>query len=596
MKVPSSLVVATAFAASSVAALDAKFYGINYDTRTSEWGGCKDFHTIAEDFTVLKEVTDYVRIYSMNFDCTKRVLEAADNRGLKVWLGMWSEVGTSDVHDSFPSEMANLKALVEQTQAIRNDNVLGIQVSSEALYRYYVQGLGNTTGSSDRHGIDTIRSHLDEARSYLRGRGFTFPVVITDIMDMYSKFPELYEAVDVVSVNQFSFWQHISPEDGAHFTFTRFQEEQTRAKRAGKLIELHETGWSAAGENPVVTEASPRAQGVFTQDFLTLAARQNLNTFYFSAFDLTFGTSEIERNFGIHYANRAMKPEVKAAHVGAPLQAVRLWAGGNVIKAHRHWNADDSVNEKVGRVYAAKPSVGRSGVLDDEIWLWDAESSILYSKSSNVCLDSYGDLNTQTLHTYYCSKVNRNQKWSVANGNIASQNDANFCIDVDVNRPTTPDGNLVVAMYRCNGHPNQLISMVPAADEPLEIGIKTNGGVLTEWYGKVTWETNRKDNADCHQWFYDPVTQLIASKSHRGMCLDAYERKNDGAVHLYYCNAANINQKWVVNDITGQIHHATHIGFCLDGPDNANGLVHLWSCYKTEANQQWSIKPVKALA
>ncbi|KAF0720291.1 hypothetical protein AaE_010339, partial [Aphanomyces astaci] len=387
MKVPSSLVVATAFAASSVAALDAKFYGINYDTRTSEWGGCKDFLTIAEDINVLKEVTDYVRIYWMNFDCTKRVLEAADNRGLKVWLGMWSEVNATFVRDgreekvvdSFPSQFKALEKLVnDDTKLINNDNILGIQVSSEALYRYYVKGAGNTTGSSDRHGIDTIRSHLDEARSYLRGRGFTFPVVITDIMDMYSKFPELYEAVDVVSVNQFSFWQHISPEDGAHFTFTRFQEEQTRAKRAGKLIELHETGWSAAGENPVVTEASPRAQGVFTQDFLTLAARQNLKAFYFAAFDLTFKTTEIERNFGIHYANRAMKPEVKAAHVGAPLQAVRLWAGGNVIKAHRHWNADDSVNEKVGRVYAAKPSVGRSGVLDDEIWLWDAESSIFY--------------------------------------------------------------------------------------------------------------------------------------------------------------------------------------------------------------------------
>ncbi|RHY25381.1 hypothetical protein DYB32_008353 [Aphanomyces invadans] len=592
MKVPSA--VAAAFAVSSAAALDAKFYGMNYDTRLSEWGGCKDANTMAQDMTVLKQVTDNIRIYSMNFECTKRVLQVADNRGLKVWLGMWSEIDAPGVHDSFPSEMNNLKALVEQTQAIRNDNVLGLQVSSEALYRYYVQGPGNVTGSSDRRGYDALVNHLNEARNYLRGRGYTFPVVITDIMDMYTMFPDLYNVVDVVAVNQFSFWQHITPEDGTHFTFTRFQEEQTRAKRAGKLIEMHETGWSTAGEHPVVTEASPRAQGVFTQDFLTLVARQNINTYYFSGFDLPFGSSDIEKNFGIYTTDRVLKPAIAAVRVGAPLQAVRLWAQGNVIKVNRHWNADNTVNDNYGRVYAEKPASGRSGIFDDEIWLWDADARILYSKSSDACLDSYGDRYQQTLHTWYCSKENRNQKWSVKNGNIASLNDANFCIDVDLARPKTSDGKLVVKMFPCVGHPNQVISMVPAAAEPVEIGIKSSGGVLTEWNGRVSWETVRKSNADCHQWFYDPITQLIASKSYRGLCLDAYERRNGGTVHLYYCNAANANQKWVVNDITGQLHHATHLGFCLDGPDNANGLVHLWSCDKTNVNQKWSIKLVNA--
>ncbi|RHZ34757.1 hypothetical protein DYB31_012929 [Aphanomyces astaci] len=235
-----------------------------------------------------------------------------------------------------------LKELVNRTKLIDNENVLGIQVSSEALYRYYVLGPGNTTGSG-RHGIDTVVGHLRTVRSYLRDHKLTFPVVISDIMDMYSEVP------------------------------------RTRAKRAGKLILLHETGWSTAGENPIVKEASPRAQGVFTQDFLTLAARQNLNAFYFAAFDLPSNPTEVERNFGIHYADRALKRWVEEVHVGAPLEAVRLWAGDNVIKAHRYWNADDdSVNKNFGRVYAAKPSVGRSGVWDDEISLRDPDSNILY--------------------------------------------------------------------------------------------------------------------------------------------------------------------------------------------------------------------------
>ncbi|ETV73503.1 hypothetical protein H257_11626 [Aphanomyces astaci] len=415
-------------------------------------------------------------------------------------------------------------------------------------------------------------------------------------MDMYTMFPELYDEVDVVAVNQFSFWEKKTAEEGAHFTFKRFQEQETRAKRAGKLILLHEAGWSTAGEDPVVTEASPRAQGVFTQDFLTLAARQNLNAFYFAAFDLTFGSTLIERNFGIHYSNRTLKPGVDAVHVGPPLQAVRLWAGDNVIKAHRYWNADDdSVNENFGHVYAAKPSVGRSGVWDDEIWLWDAESSILYSKSSNQCLESSSENNTQTLRTSPCSKDNRDQKWSVANGNIASQNDANFCIDVDVNRPTTPDGNLVVAVSPCNEQPTQPISIVPAADEPLKIGIKTNGDGLTAFSGNVKWKTNRHSDSESRQWFYDPVIQSIKSKS-SSQCLDASKGVNGGDVLLANCDPANVNQKWVLNDITGQIHHATHFGFSLGAPDDVDELVRLLWSDKNNVNQQWNIKPVKANA
>ncbi|KAG9411476.1 glycoside hydrolase 3 protein [Aphanomyces cochlioides] len=595
MKVSSPALLA--LAATSVVALDTKFYGLNYDTRTNEWGGCKDDNTMAADFNIIKRVSDRLRIYSMNYDCTKRILQQAQNAGLKVWIGLWSEIpdATTGKADSFPSQMANLRTLTEESNSlIRNDNVLGVHVSSEALYRYYVQGAGNSTsGGNDRKGIDLIVSHLNEARSYLRAKGLTFPVVVTDIMDMYTKFPELYEATDVVAENQFSFWQNISPEDGTHFFFKRHQEELTRAKRAGKLLVVQETGWSTDGTNPVVTEASPLAQGVFTQDYLTLVSRQNVQTYYFSAFDLGFGTDNIEKSFGIHTTDRVMKPAVSAVNVGPRLTAVRLWSQGYVIKADRHWNSDDTVNWNYGRLYVEKPSSGRSGKFDDEIWLWDSNSKMLYSKSADVCLDTYGDNNQQTVHTWYCSKNNANQQWNAANNNLASLNSANFCLDVDLNRAKTSDGKLVPMMYPCTGNGNQKIQVVAASEDPLEFSIHGNG-VLTEWYSQLTWETERKSNADCNRFTYDPITQLIKSVSNPGMCLDAYQRQDGGNVHLYNCDASNENQQWVFNDITGQIHHANHHGYCLDAPTGANGLIHLWSCDKSNSNQQWTIKPVNA--
>ncbi|ETV73504.1 hypothetical protein H257_11628 [Aphanomyces astaci] len=98
MKVPSSLAIATALAASSVAELDAKFYGINYDFRAAESGKCKSSHAIGDDFNILKRVTSNVRIYGTD-DCAKTLIGVARNAGLNVWLGLWSEVGTTFVRD-----------------------------------------------------------------------------------------------------------------------------------------------------------------------------------------------------------------------------------------------------------------------------------------------------------------------------------------------------------------------------------------------------------------------------------------------------------------------------------------------------------------
>ncbi|CAK4678209.1 unnamed protein product [Aphanomyces euteiches] len=556
-----------ALAATSSLALDTKFYGLNYDTRANQWGGCKDATSMGLNFSAIKLATDKLRIYSMDYTCTKQILQHAR---LQVLLGMWSEVpdAATGKQDSFASEMANLKKLVEESNSlITNDNVLGVQVSVKPC----TATTSKARATPPRGGIDLVVSHLNEARTYLRGKGFAFPVVVTDVMDMYSKFPELYEATDAVAETQFSFWQNISPEDGTHFFFQRHQEELTRAKRAGKTLIVHETGWSTNGTDPIVTEASPRAQGVFTQDYLSLVSRQNVQTYCFSAIDLSFSDSNlIEKNFGVHTAVKAL-----------------LWALSTAIKTDRHWNTDDTANWNFGRLYVEKRSSGPTGKFDDEIWLWDSNSKMLYSKRADVCLNSYVDNNQQTVHTWYCSKDNANQQWHPANGNLASLNAANFCLDVDINRAKTSDGKMVPMMYLCSGNLNQLIQVVAALEESLQLGVHGKG-VLTE----LTWETKRKPNGDCYHWIYDPITQLVKSVSNPSTCLDAYQRQDRGNFHLYTCVASNVNQQWFVNDITGQIHHANHHGYCLDAPTNVNGAVHLWSCDKTNSNQQWNVSVV----
>ncbi|RHZ00651.1 hypothetical protein DYB35_012169, partial [Aphanomyces astaci] len=257
------------------------------------------------------------------------------------------------------------------------------------------------------------------------------------------------------------------------------------------------------------------------------------------------------------------------------LEAVRLRAGDNVIKAHRYWNDDDdSVNENFGHVYAAKPSVGPSGVFDDEIWLWDYKTNILYSKSSNQCLESVGNNNTQTLGTSPCSNVTNDQKWSFENGYIVNHNDAKFCIDVDVHGSceTTPNGNLVVKMSPCNVTKRRTLPIISdlARIELIEFGIKTDG-VLTELSGKVTWQTPRQLDKAHHQWFYDLITTQSIKNRFSSTCLDAPKRMNGGDVLLSECNATNVNQ---------------------NASDEVDALVYLLWCDKKDTNQQWNLKLV----
>ncbi|RHY28647.1 hypothetical protein DYB32_005802 [Aphanomyces invadans] len=64
----------------------------------------------------------------------------------------------------------------------------------------------------------------------------------------------------------------------------------------------------------------------------------------------------------------------------------------------------------------------------------------------------------------------------------------------------------------------------------------------------------------------------------RDLCLDAYEPKRGGAVHLWPCDNNNANQKWKYDRVTQQIRHLTHKGYCLDMRLAEGGPMHMYDC------------------
>ncbi|KDO26999.1 hypothetical protein SPRG_07712 [Saprolegnia parasitica CBS 223.65] len=548
MKVPSVLLLA--LAAGHVAALDRKFYGLNYDVKPASGSGCKQPWQIQREVAAFKATTDAIRVYATA--CTSDVLDAAAKNNMKVWVGLWSDLTYTH---AFDGEFNNLKQLV-QNKKIRNDNVAGIQVGSEVLYRWYIQGKKDT---ADKTGVNWLIEQMKRVRAYLRDNKINIPVTVADVMDGYNLFPELYEAVDVVSVNQFSMWESVKAVDGISTLFGHWGDVTKQAKAAGKPVMISETGWSAGDDKDL--------------DFLAFAEKQSINYYYFSAIDLVHDADLIEKTFGMFDANANMKPDIVNVRVGSKPIATRLFHGDKVLKVDpANWNA----------LLIEAPASGLGKNLDNELWFYQPDSQTYYSKSSNQCLDAYGDNNNAlSVHVYACSAENANQKWKMAddghltNLHLTNLNGANQCMDVD---PTQQDK---VAMWWCYDGPNQKFAARPVAAEAITLGKSQT--FLYEWYSDVmaTSDVKYKDNT---LWFYDPLNQTLKSKS-SGKCLDAYQTENDVAVHVYDCDNNNANQKWQYNDVTGQWMHASKLGLCLD--TLADGKTHLDYCNKSKASQQW---------
>ncbi|EQC37963.1 hypothetical protein SDRG_04980 [Saprolegnia diclina VS20] len=568
MKVPSSLPLLALCLASS-AALDRSLWGINYDTRTSEWGGCKDQAVITADLTALKTVTNVVRLYSMKQPCVDRVFKAAKNLGLKVWIGTWSEVASPKVRDSFDEDFKVLQGLVK-SGAITNQNVAGIQVSSEALFRYYINGGAGVNDTANTNGADAMIAHLNQTRTFLRQNKLDFPVTIADVMDIYNNYPKLYDAVDVVSVNQFSMWENVDAANGAFTMWQHWQKIEAQARAAGKPVLMSETGWSSAGNNTAIKEASPDAERIFTRDFLTVAEQMQMNYFYFASFDLSFGDNVIERNFGIFDVDRKLKDPVVKANVGKAPIAVRLFSGNKVLKA------DGYLTSTYTRLSMDTPATGAG--LDSEIWFWDPTTSVLRSKSANQCLDSYGSNDWQNVHLWNCDFTNKNQKWKIENNAVKTQNGANFCMDSDPSMKYD-DGKQKVQMWWCWNGPNQKITMRPISAEPIQIKLGGKAWLSASGAAVSTAQTSAS-------WFYDPIAQTISTKEKT--CLDLATYARDTPVKATACVANSATQKWQFNDVTGQFNHGTSLALCLSGSSKTADVV-AQLCDKSDANQKWAV-------
>ncbi len=225
---------------------------------------------IAQRLQQLRRHARWVRLFS----CTQgnaQVVRMAHDLGLRTMAGAW-------LSGDPRRDREELEALAALAAESRVDLAM---LGNEALLR----------GEMDEQQmLDSL--HFFRARA---------PGVTVGVVDAYSSFPgreRLLQAVDVVGVNCYPFWEGCAVEQSQQ----RLQEmvEQTRASLGGKPLVVTETGWPSAGSPRGAAHPGSDAALQYAVQTLRWASAQGIELFYFEAFDESWKAAE-EGDVGAHW-------------------------------------------------------------------------------------------------------------------------------------------------------------------------------------------------------------------------------------------------------------------------------------------------------
>ncbi|GLD99451.1 hypothetical protein PINS_up008170 [Pythium insidiosum] len=293
----------------SAAAQDFKLYGINFDLRQGpDWdpSKCKSASTIANELKILSSITKHVRTYALT-DCDVRpVLTNAKSLGLDVWLGVW----VAEDEKIFANEVKTLQALIKE--GLIDSNVIGFNVGSEAVYRKDITA-------------EQAIKYLTDFKKILADNNIKAPVAITDIVDVMTQYPDMVTAGDVVTINQFPFWEKMDPSKAAAQFYDRIQPLLSIA--GNREVIITETGWATDGKNENASDATEAASARYLRDFVQLADKQKWKYYYFQGFDSPWKTKlpghedSVEGHFGLYTIDGKIKPafaDTKSIPTNAP--------------------------------------------------------------------------------------------------------------------------------------------------------------------------------------------------------------------------------------------------------------------------------------
>ncbi len=236
-----------------------KVYGLNF----SPYQGEQDPNLGVEiPATQIRErmeiIADYTR-WIRTFGCTHGLENAgsiAHEWGLKAAIGAWLDANRS-------TNEKEIENLIMCAQAGEADLLI---VGSEVLLR------GDLTEEELLGYIERVKTLASD-----------LPVAYADVYSVFLKHPRIVEAVDVILVNYYPYWEGIRVEQAVAAVNQWHQQILEIAQ--GKRVIVSETGWPSAGNT--IDQAVPSLENAsyYFLNFVSWARANGVDYFYFEAFD-----------------------------------------------------------------------------------------------------------------------------------------------------------------------------------------------------------------------------------------------------------------------------------------------------------------------
>lgn len=257
------ILIVPAFAFAQAAAPVYKTHGLNFgpyiDGQDPNWGSQVSESQLRGRMTIIEPYTQWIRTFGAinGLESAGRI---AHQLGLKAAMGAW--LG--------PSLTANDREIANLIAACRAGHADMAIVGSEVLLRRDL---------SEAKLLDYISLVKQSIPSGI-------PVTTADVYGELLAHPAVLDAVDVVMVNYYPYWEGY-PVDVAIGALHGWHQ-RVAAATPGKAVVISETGWPSAGNAVGAAAPSPTNASHYFLNFVSWARANNVAYFYFEALDETW--------------------------------------------------------------------------------------------------------------------------------------------------------------------------------------------------------------------------------------------------------------------------------------------------------------------
>lgn len=237
---------------------------------------------IAQDLEIISRMANGIRTYSST-GINGQIPALARQMGLRVSAGAW-------LNNDRAANEKEIAALIQLANTVELESVI---VGNEVLLR-------NDLSESE------LLAYIQQVKSAVN-----VPVTTAEIGAILLAHPKVMEAVDYQMAHLYPFWDGKPIEGAARLAADGYHDIQSQS--GGKRVVIGETGWPSGGPANGAAIPSPDNQARYAREFLSLAQAENIEFYYFDAFDEMWKTEGgVGPYWGLLYADRTFKYDIQS--------------------------------------------------------------------------------------------------------------------------------------------------------------------------------------------------------------------------------------------------------------------------------------------